>query len=149
MSNSLNLHELFDIDLFVQAQLGFFINLSQRAVYTGFTLINFSLWKIELAHDTISWVMIDDEEEAVEGAVEDQGAIRRNLRLVKAIVFPQGRELAHVRLKVTPVFENALCKLLEVGVVHIGFGIAKLIDVEPLALFDHIENAREAFLAGR
>ena len=88
VSYSLNLHELFDIDLLVQAQLCFFINLSQRAVYTGFTLINFSLRKIELAHDTISWVMIDDEEEAVEGAVEDQGAIRRNLRLVKAIVFP-------------------------------------------------------------
>ena len=54
-----------------------------------------------------------------------------------------------MRLKVTPVFENALSKLLEVGVIHIGFGIAKLIDIEPLALFDHIENAREALLAGR
>ena len=65
MPNSLNLHELFDIDLFMQAQLGFFINLSQRAVYTGFTLINFSLREIELAYDTISWVMVDDEEKAV------------------------------------------------------------------------------------
>ena len=45
------------------------------------------------------------------------------------------------------MLENALSKLLEVRVVDVGLGVgAILVDIEPAALVDGLEDAREALL---
>ena len=58
---SLDLNELFDVDLLMQAQLGLLIYFSQRTVHRLLALIHFALWEVQLV-DLASGVVVNDEE---------------------------------------------------------------------------------------
>ena len=58
---SLDLNELFDVDLLMQAQLRLLIYFSQRTVHRLLALIHFALWEVQFV-DLASGVVVNDEE---------------------------------------------------------------------------------------
>ena len=58
---SLDLNELFDVDLLMQAQLRLLIYFSQRTVHRLLALVHFALWEVQFV-DLASGVVVNDEE---------------------------------------------------------------------------------------
>ena len=61
--------------------------------------------------------MIDDKKKTVKFLVEDECAIRWDLRFIKKIICPALIELTLVGFQVMPVLKDALSKFLEVSVI--------------------------------
>ena len=57
----LDLNELFNVDLLMQAQLGLLIYFSQRTVHRLLALIHFALWEVQFV-DLASGIVVNDEE---------------------------------------------------------------------------------------
>ena len=58
---SLDLNELFDVDLLMQAQLRLLIYFSQRTVHGLLALIHFALWEVQFV-DLAAGIVVNDEE---------------------------------------------------------------------------------------